>query len=177
MKITSTILTIALFGALSGCGFQKVLVESDHRISNDFKSYRSYYLISAENEENPYMNEVLENAIKFEMEVHGYREDDENPGLLVLYRVFDKDFKFTGNNEPYKITDDTQDYYSPVNYKLKAGTLLVQIIDLEKNQLVWQGYASGLINHKHIQNREVRHAVLRIFNKYQYFADGYLTAR
>jgi len=152
---------------------KKFFVESDHRINQDFRNYKSYYLVSDPNVTEH--QESIDRAINYEMELHGYRESEE-PGLLVLYRIFDKDIKFVGNKDQVK-TNEEETGYMPVQYKLKEGTLLIQIVDLEKHQLVWQGYASGVINNKNINTREVRRAVLMIFNKYQHFADGYLTAR
>jgi hypothetical protein len=58
---------------------------------------------------------------------------------------------------------------------VKAGTLLVSLVDRKKGAIVWQGFASGLIDNNQFIKDEVKihEAVNLIFENYGMRADNY----
>jgi hypothetical protein len=58
-------------------------------------------------------------------------------------------------------------------YQLKEGTLMVHLVDAESGELIWQGYASGILDNKNRigEDDKVKEAVSLIFQTYDWRAD------
>jgi hypothetical protein len=120
-------------------------------------------------------NPIIEKEIRNRLELHGYKMTQKKPSLLVFHKIYYKDFKFQGYNQPEVNKDNwipkeeltEEEGYDPVKYQLKEGTLLIQLVDTKRDITVWQGYASGVFDEKAL-------AVRSIFDKYGFFADGFL---
>jgi len=61
------------------------------------------------------------------------------------------------------------------SYVVEPGTLLISLVDRKKGSLVWQGFASGLIdNNTFIKDEgKIREAVNLIFDEYGMRATDY----
>lgn len=170
---------------LAGCMRYDYLVEHDYSYKGDFKKYSSFYFMNNPNmvEDSIFSKEMLEDAIKFQMEVLGYEMIENKPNLLVSYTLYYDDFKFKGYLQPkleewiekndIDVEDDEE--YDPVKYELMEGTLLIQLIDKKKNSIVWQGYSSGVFaNHFASNSRFIKRSVRSIFNQYRVLAEGFV---
>jgi hypothetical protein len=60
-----------------------------------------------------------------------------------------------------------------VKYALEKGTLIVSLIDASSDQVVWRGYASGILGQEVNPNNYYRNVVRKIFDQYPLFAKGY----
>lgn len=158
------------------------LVEHDYSYKGNFKKYSSFYFMNNPSlvEDSVFSKSELERAIKFQMEVLGYRMTEKKPSLLVSYTLYYDDFKFKGYLQPKleewierdKIDEDE---YDPIKYELMEGTLLIQLIDKKKNSIVWQGYSSGLFSNQFASNRRfIKRSVQSIFNQYRVLAEGFI---
>lgn len=152
-------------------------VITDYDREADFSEYRTFFWsdefqmqqVEGENEPlfyNTLNKKRLKQAIQREMEARGYTMSSENPDLLVNAQVLVEERTTTQNNLPYRGF-----YYwgppVPQTSTNKEGDIVVDLIDQEQHQLVWQGYATGVLDTR-TKNREeeIRDAVTIIFAKY-----------
>ncbi|MDQ3394126.1 MAG: DUF4136 domain-containing protein [Bacteroidota bacterium] len=175
----NSILLVLSIMVLSGCmRYKDYVVESDYSYQGKFKKYRTFNFIRETNvADTSYQSIVIENAIKSRLELQGYRMHTKKPNILVSYRVFNEDLNFKGFNQPdiqqWVKTEKPDIDYSPIDYSLKQGTLLVILVDSKKQNAIWQGYASGLFGQAFSQNeRALKGAVRSIFDRFQFFVEG-----
>jgi hypothetical protein len=141
---------------LSACS--SITVQSDYDREANFAAYQTYALKVVPMEGFPEVLDDLtknrvEKFIREEMAYRGYKEADA-PDLYVTYgvRVDDKQ-KMVANtyyyNSPYYYG-----YWGGYNYgwseidvvDYKVGTLIIDIVDAERNRLVWYGAGSKVID-------------------------------
>ncbi len=172
------IFTIMMMSCFSSRDY---IVESDYSYSGKFKKYKTYMFISMQNSgiDTHVIDDMLKNAINYRMSLLGYQEVRENPDLLVTYKLYFDDFEFKGFNQPElevwiknkRIIEDNIANHQL--YRLKKGTLFIQLIDKKRYKTIWQGYNSGLLNTKSLDNgRYVKFTVRTIMEKYRIFAFG-----
>lgn len=183
MKFTTAFLLLILMTAATGCmNDSRFLVEYDYSYKGNFKKYNSYTFVDNmpfDDKDSSMNNPVIAEAIKHQMDVHGYRQTRKKPNLLVSYKIFYDDLKFQGFMQPeienWMQTEDNEVGYDPVKYNLNKGTLIIQLLEARTHQTIWQGYASGVFSDKNIESdRYMKRAVRSIFDKYKMFADGYI---
>jgi hypothetical protein len=187
MKTALTFLIVLLtFTVFSACMRRdRYLVESDYSFRADFRKYKSFCMATnmQVDGDSSMSNPIIEKEIRNRLELHGYKMTQKKPSLLVFHKIYYKDFKFQGYNQPDINKDNwipkeelnEEDGYDPVKYQLREGTLLIQLVDTKRDITVWQGYASGVFDEKSLNNeRFLRRAVRSIFDKYGFFADGFL---
>lgn len=178
MEILLLITTLML--TISGCAVSlSVLTDSDE--DADFSDYRTYYWsddFQRENgaEEPLFYNSLiqkrLKSAIAREMEARGYEQDAENPDLLVDSRVI---VEQRNDLNTYAYSPYYYWWYYPGPYQTssqrKEGGVIIELIDPERAQLVWQGYAPDVLRQEEKdKQQEIRDAVSMIFSKYDHRA-------
>ncbi|MDJ1470598.1 DUF4136 domain-containing protein [Cytophagaceae bacterium DM2B3-1] len=183
MKKAYPLLAIALLVVFGSCmNESRFLVEYDYSYKGNFKKYNSFCFVdngSADDKDSTMSNPIIEESVRKQLELHGYRFNKRKPSLLVSYKIFYDDLRFQGFNQPeienWIATEDEEVKYDPIKYSMVRGTLVVQLLDAKKHQTVWQGYASGLYNDQTLtSDRYLKRAVRSIFDKYRLFADGYI---
>ena len=182
---------ILVFFLLAGCS-SSLQVVSDFNGGLDFSAYRTYNFYEPDTLidhmvlpviVNSLNQRRLENAIVEEMELRGYVKS-EDPDILITYflRVENKtEYQATAYNygSPYYGGYGYYGYYSgygygwtEVNsYEYKVGTLVIDLVDSRKNELIWYGAGSKALqeNPKHVE-QEINDAVTRIFYQYRWIA-------
>ncbi|HEV7351342.1 DUF4136 domain-containing protein [Telluribacter sp.] len=173
------LLTVALFAlVIAGCSLnRKVFVEHDYSYETNFKDYSTYTFLECERDTNNLCTEIYE-AIRRQMQARGYKLTADKPTLLVNYGIFYDNLRYQGYMQPViKNWVDTENdgfRYEPIKYALDKGTLIVSLIDAESDQVVWRGYASGILKGGETNpNNYYRSVVRRIFDQYPLFAKGY----
>lgn len=167
---------------------QNITVKSDRSLDTEFDSYKSFYWSSQADawldEGGMYflndlgMKSIIRDAVKAEMMGLGYQLQSYEPDLIVNFRIFDKPVTLKGyegygtsywGSEKYRTVDDAK------SYDVEAGTLLVSLADRESGAVVWQGFASGLIENNVFIKEEgrIREAVNLIFEEYNQRAKEY----
>jgi hypothetical protein len=183
MKKPVVLFAIGLLLTFASCmNESRFLVEYDYSYKGNFKKYNSFCFVdngSADQRDSTMSNPIIEEAVRKQLELHGYRFNKRKPSLLVSYKVFNDDLRFQGFNQPeienWIATEEEDVKYDPIKYSMVQGTLVVQLLDAKKHQTVWQGYASGIFNDQTLSSdRYLRRAVRSIFDKYRLFADGYI---
>ncbi|TFV97512.1 DUF4136 domain-containing protein [Algoriphagus kandeliae] len=120
---------------------------------------------------NETSNAQVKEAIDMQMSARGFSHDEENPDMLVNFQILEKPTEL----RTYTMTNG-QDYlgFGPRSMStkmvpVKAGTVIVNFIDAESGNQIWQGFASGAFSVsdlKDINNLEAK--VISIFNDWDF---------
>ncbi len=185
---------VAMIGILAGCSSIKVV--SDYNHDANFGQYTSFQLSPPSELEpgDPILNKLnqqrLRQAVTEQMEMRGYQQTD-NADLSVNIYVkitskaelispvggpffpYTSYYIFYGSWRTYDFWGPGWTTFQANVMEFKEGTLIIDIVDNEKDQLVWQGVAIGSVEDLH-HNPQARidKAVKKIFDQYPYFA-GY----
>lgn len=184
-------LSVLLILLLCACAGQKeMVVEADKSLEADFDEYNTFAWASSVDDDanllfwlnDAVLKDEVREAIAYELDARGYELVENNPDLLVNFRVFDEDTEFRGytgadvDNGYWEndIEDAVREEEDVKVYNLQEGTLLVDLVDTGNSALVWQGYASGVIEDQNMydpQDDKIKDAVQLIFAEYDFRAD------
>lgn len=203
MKLFNNIITLLVVTAftLSTAYAQSgnVTVASDKSLTADFDQYESFDFARqiADDQiqvfflDDAMLKSKIKEAVKYELEARGYEQASDSPDLLVNFQVLDSATEFTGYTGVYR----DENYWGPNEmrkdaiglvpeaevrsgenqrtYQLDKGTLMVHLVDADSGELIWQGYASGIMDGEVIDGKEdrVKEAVSMIFQTYDWRAD------
>ena len=137
----------------------------------------SYYFVLPS--EDPTVNTTLTNAVEDEMGGRGYKQNPTNPDLLISYKIFDHTTKIKGYAEDAPqlnhVGTEVRPSKDTVTYALKPGTILITLIDAKTSNVVWEGFASGIVQDYDIFNdkTKIKEAINLIYKKYEWRADKY----
>lgn len=176
-----------------------VTVASDKSLTADFSQYETFDFARqiADDQirvfflDDALLKSKVKEAVNYELEARGYEQTSSNPDLIINFQVLDEPTEFTGytgvyRDENYWTADEMrkdiiglvpeEEIRSAENqktYQLKEGTLMVHLVDAEAGELIWQGYASGIMDGEIIDGKEdkVEEAVSLIFQTYDWRAD------
>ena len=186
---------IALFTFLSFATLlyaQDYVVNADERPEVDMSKFKTYgwasHIIDETTASFSINNLVLKNQIKTtvedEMKGLGY-EKSTSPDLMLGFVVFDKATEFKGYGN---IKDD--DYYydywygfgneklgKAKTYNFEPGSIVIHMVDTNTGDVVWQGYASGIMDNNVFDFKadNIAEAVQLIFEEFDYRADDFET--
>ena len=185
MKRIATIAVLTLIWLASCMGYKEFPVESDYSFEGEFKRYKTFNFLDTKSSgpDSSLQNQVIEDAIRARMELQGYKYSDNDPRLLVSYKIFYDSLFFTGYEQPdielfVEYEDNIDKEMDPVKYNLRQGTLLVLMYDRERKKSIWQGYASGVFGNQYFSDkRYLQGAVRSIFDQYKVFAEGFVVNR
>jgi hypothetical protein len=122
---------------------------------------------------NTLIEKRLKEAVTDEMTGRGYQLNAKDPDLLINTHVLVEQTSTSQNNYsgyPYF----GYFYYwgnpgSTTTTQRKEGALVIELIDKDRHQLVWQGYAPDVLQtNTEDKQREIRDAVSKIFAAYEY---------
>lgn len=180
MKNTIYIFAIIILGGLLfSCAGSNSLVKTDFDKDVDFTKFKTFYWaedIDNNKEGHPLLNNSLNTkrikaAIASEMEGRGYVLSSENPDLLVNFNIVleeKTEYRTVPNTMGYRYWMGRDDVRP---YKYKEGTLIIDLVDQDEKQLVWQGYSSGIMKEKARAIEEsIRASISLIFSEYRYRA-------
>lgn len=166
---------------------QNVTVDADKKLNTDFSKYKTYawtsQVDSKLDEGYYFLNDLvlkdrIRNAVRFAMDGRGYKFSRQSPDLLVNFRVFEKPTTikgYTGYGTTYFGTNEVREPEDQTTFNVKAGSLILNLVDTKTGQVVWRGLASGLTNDNGFDRQEnkIKQAVNLIFDKFGYRADQY----
>ena len=167
----------------AGAGYVDATNPSDNPDFSQYKTYSWASQVQDEQSNTYFLNDLvfktmLRDAVAHEMASRGYTYQQGSGDLVVNFRVFEQptELKTTENlGQGYWATSEPYAYNSQRQgeVQLDKGSILVQMIDRQKGEEVWQGYASGLTDGD-VFNKDkdrVYQAVGAIFDKYNHRAD------
>ena len=172
--------------ALGGCATGPD-VNADYDRSADFGKYRTYGFVAQAGTDNgdarSLVTMMLQNAASQQMQARGYTRSD-NPDLVINFKgqleekvdvestpapYFGAGWGYGGwYGAPYGGWGATE----VTTRRYNVGTLVMDIVDREKRQVVFQGAISDVVTKEMQQNREasINRAVEGIFMQYPFVA-------
>lgn len=176
--------TLKLFGLLilsfllAGCVTSSSII-TDYDREADFSQYHTFYWsdeFQMENQDNrnneplfynTLIKKRLKEAVQQEMEGRGYTLSGSDPDLLVNPQIVVQKSS-DQSYHPYSYYYGYRWGYNNISSRdIKEGDVVIDLIDQDQRQLVWQGYAPGVLaTSTKDKNEEIREAVSRIFSKY-----------
>ena len=125
---------------------------------------------------NSMVNTTIKTSLKEELEARGYRQNDVKPDLLITYRVLEKQARMKGyiNDIPTMVTGkEVRTPSDTTTHVLQPGTLVVSLIDTKSSEVVWDGFASGLVRDNAFITDEskIKEAVHLIMEEFKYRGD------
>lgn len=174
MKKLILIIIIPLL--MSACSKQIVANYSEDPDA-DFGRYMTYAwdipLNKAVNESfnplvnNDLVNKKIKSAIDERMESRGYIYSDENPDLLINFHTMVENRSEVTSAYPNSYYFWWRNDIRTINYK--EGTLIIDLIDAETDELIWQGYATGVLDSEDL-TLSADDGVRMIFEEFPYRA-------
>lgn len=179
-KFNYLLLLLTMFTAGSAMSQWSEMIASDKRVNVDMSDFKTFDWASNDAdyktgffeiiEDEIYTNEIKK-AVKYEMEARSYRQNNYNPDLLVTFNVLEGPAEYMGFAEgsitSTTFDDEVRERGYRETYMLDKGTLLIGLIDKKTGKLVWQGFASGVMDGD-IYNKgdiKVKEAVSEIFDE------------
>jgi hypothetical protein len=155
---TSRRLSCLLAAILSAsCATLKTTVHSDPKA--DFSKYRTFQIEGSRLETDAQAS--LQQEITTRLEGKGLKPSPDNPDLKVIPRLI-RDASQPVDNSGY--TWWTGGSTAEATTGIPVGTLVVDLVDPARNQLVWRGVATGTVPSTGALRREkVRVALDRLF--------------
>ena len=111
---------------------------------------------------NQLLNNMVENAIAYEMDVYNYDLNQENPDMLVNYMIFDKAYNDKVGYMPGFRLDEDFGMDDNILKDIKDGSLMISVVRTEDGKAVWTGYVIDGIDPKgdlRKQQKDTRQAV------------------
>ena len=178
------VLLVALLLAACATGPR---VRTDYDPSADFSRYRTwgFYkpIAMEESGYSSWISDRIKDDVRREMEARGYRYVDSDPDLQVNFQGIVREktdvWSVPRTDYQYFYSYRRRSYFAvPVWYdetqvnQYTEGTLTVDLVDAERNRMVWTGAAIGRVTRKTPQERlaEVDTAIASIFAQYPYRA-------
>lgn len=149
MKLQKHLLFIVLLFTGMSISIGQDLIAVDESEDADFDSYASYNWVSEVNNtaSDDYISDrslklAIQQTIASELEALGYVRSSSEPDFLISYKVVKEDL------DP--LHPEVQDKTQPIGSHLQSrefseGTLVVRLFDRNKNTILWQGYATGIL--------------------------------
>lgn len=126
---------------------------------------------------NAVVNAAVRNSVSEELVARGYRQNDVKPDLLVAYRVLERQARMKGyiNDEPTMVSGgkEVRTPSDTTTHVLEPGTLIISLIDTRTSEVVWDGFASGLVRENAFITEEtkIKEAVHLIMEEFKYRGD------
>jgi hypothetical protein len=119
----------------------------------------------------------LKRAITEELQNLGYTHDQMNPALLIKFSVFNQPSRlyqfdrFNTRQNPIGNSDNTE----KCNYNVDPGTLLISFIHPNTNKIIWEGFASGVIDSHRLKKNilKMNEGVRLIFQEFPFRIDSH----
>jgi hypothetical protein len=147
---TTSACSVAIVMSLAAAACSTITVSTDYDRAVDFTRFASFELRTGQSLKNPLMRDRIEAALVRELESKGLTRAAGRPDLWVSAHV-------RMSNE--KQIDTTRFGYRWGRWgywgggtavttvrKVPVGTLIVDLVDAERKELVWQGVASDAID-------------------------------
>lgn len=114
---------------------------------------------------------MIKDAIQYELDSRGYKMNGNDGDMIVSFLVLEQPASLRTTNGYVTVSSGekvrTEDNVSYTD--VKAGTLIVNLIDAKTNKQIWQGFASGILQADQMRDEsKVRLAVSKVFSEFKY---------
>jgi len=178
---------------LYSCNPWKFIAEYDHEA--DFSTYKTFGLLNWDphNDElvSPESKKTILMAIKYELEARGYVYQETDADLQVsVFAIIQEKTNYAAYSDHYAgysgygaigvgvgvgsggVGVGVSEYgmgnmfpYTVYKNDYDAGTLVVDLLDHSKKQIVWQGVATGRLDHEQAPEGSIKKDIGRLFAK------------
>ncbi len=161
------------FASLTGC--QSVKVDFDYDETVDFANYQTFDWMPQPRDvpRNPQINDIMDNrikrAIEGELVAGGYQKNRSGrPDVYVVYhtatqrqidRTYIERWGYGRRGRLRRTGAVRVESY-------KEGTLIIDLVDAERRELVWRGTATGAVSDLTQTEKKLFEAVERIFEAF-----------
>jgi hypothetical protein len=172
MKYLKIFIIFSLIYCLFTCS--PVNVKTDWDYDADFSMYNTYRWVPAKVKQknprarmrNPLMEKRIKAAMDAELSVKGLRRlESGRPDILVTYHLGARD-KINVTNYNYGYWRRGYRGHAVQVHKYKEGTLVIDIIDGKRKQLVWRGWGTQVIERSENPEEKIKNAVKKILEQY-----------
>lgn len=178
----------------SSCFSQRdFIAEYDYSYRGNFKRYQTFGFVEETGRDLSSFQPVIEKTIVSRLGSQGFRHKDNNPDMLITYKLFVDQVKYRGYVQPdfdmwlqkkgidvgerEEEEEDEEDEkeeerqagedYNKVKYKENEGMLVVFVID-KKGNTIWQGYTSASFDYSSPNlNIDLARATYRIMDQFR----------
>ena len=176
MKAATFFLSLLVIAVFTGCASMKV--DTDYDSAASFAAYQTFAWMEKPDEVRDNLTRLgqvtqrIETAVERELMADGYQKASATPDFFVVYHTA-VETQITG------ATIDTWGYnyrrprwrtgtvYADVSVdSYQEGTLIIDIVDAEKNELVWRGTAVGAVSSTAQAAKKVDEAVQKILAEF-----------
>lgn len=181
------LIAIILLALFTDCSNSKkmAVVNADANTDAEFGKYKSYTFASqVDNQLDEglyFLNDLaakamIRDAVQHELGSRGY-DKSQGADMVVNFRVFDKPTEivgFTGLGDDYWGDLSAVEPDNRRTFNVEAGTLMVHLVDKETGKLIWQGFASGIMEGDAIvkDKTKIQQAVSSIFDQFNRGTNG-----
>lgn len=159
MKLRLAAPLLLLLLAAPGCSSLSVSADWDREFP--FSSLRTYAWATSKESDSDmvFLDRRIKRAVNEEMAAKGYQRRDAGGDFLVLYTV-----KVRDRIDVYRDRYRWGGYTSTDRYK--EGTLMLGVVDRGTDEIVWTGWAEGIVSRSGQSEEKIRDAVARILEKF-----------
>lgn len=166
MKNPSLYLILLLI-LISSCFSQRdFIAEYDYSYRGNFKRYQTFGFVEETGRDPASSQPVIEKTIVSRLGSQGFRQRENNPDMLITYKLFYDQVKYRGYVQPdfdmwlqkkgvgVATEEEEEDEeeseeerevgedYNKVKYQENEGMLVIFVID-KRGNTIWQGYTSA----------------------------------
>lgn len=151
---------VALALATVATAADKPTVRVSWERATDFSKYRTCQWLEGTRAVDDEANQMIVQAVDDQLGVNGIFKEVADPDLYVVYHAAEEEsFEVSGGYRR-----DWQDTRAVTVNSHVAGTLVIDLVDAEENQLVWRAYATATItDDRNKDRRTVRDVLTRMF--------------
>ncbi len=172
MRIIPAVLICCVVLCAASCS--QVMVSYDYDKNANFTAFKTYgwHAIERTVEMNDLVINRVKDAVNRELEARGFRQVPENPDFFIALHVSSRQKVelIDWGNAPGPYWGGWGGNYGGVDsIEYQEGTLMIDIVDAAKNELVWRGSATGIVDpglSPEKRTQEINNAVARILEKF-----------
>jgi len=171
MKSVAALFALLVVIMLAGCS--GIQVTTDFNREWNFDSYKTYDWVAAKSPElrdplleTPMQDMRVKDAVERELGIKGYHRSVEDPDFLISF--------FIGSESQVDVS--TCGYHYPTSphcwggdvegYTYSEGTLVLDFIDFDKEELVWRGSAKGALYQGGSADKTLTEAVVKMLKDF-----------
>ncbi|HEV7333185.1 MAG TPA: DUF4136 domain-containing protein [Flavisolibacter sp.] len=125
---------------------------------------------------NETVRSKIKASVEYELGARGYKQTEQNPDFIVHFDVLEQPAEiitYNGYRLLHNGLDTVRTEENVDETSVAAGTVMVSFVDKKSGEMVWRGYASGILKPDMINDEtKVRSAISSIFRDYNFKARG-----
>lgn len=171
LKIGVLMISVVLIASCTGT----FTIMSDYDREADFSSYKTYnYLPGVDSLMGPGASRIKSYSEEY-MNLLGYVKSDTPDLFISINGQVQQKIGTTTNNDGYSGYGGYYGGYNGWNsytttYVYNQTTIVIDLVDVKKHQMVWQGAATGEFDQYSLKDKKMHQMVDEIFGKYPFQA-------